>query len=387
MVDGMGITHIFSINTGRSGSDYLTELLAQATNTVSLHEGLPIMNGQPMRQFNNGDSDTLSQLMPLKMQEIQKKRKPGKIYCETNHSYIKGWGELIPDAYIPQESLGVIILNRDVQKTVHSLLRVHEAPGTSEWSRTWYLEPDASQNLSTPSDKADPYDLCAWYVDEIRLRAKAYQKRFPRITYFECNLEQLNDYEFVLKLFETFGLNPTSELKAVCGRPLNTRTEWPKVSLDEVLAPPKYPSADSLPQNERAMLVVKMIEYLHQYHADDITAAKPDLAMGGTLASASVRIVAHAVPELEIIFQYSLAFTETERILLRDFLRSHSPRDLMFIAVKPPQIAGEPSCYDFNSPIGIGSLVRQLGPAGLFKTVWMMANGLWGKDYTHREAK
>ncbi|NJM27781.1 MAG: hypothetical protein HC856_05275 [Pseudanabaena sp. RU_4_16] len=106
-------------------------------------------------------------------------------------------------------------------------------PGTSESNRTWYLIPNAPLNLSTPVIGAKPYDLCKWYVEEIDLRAEDYKRKFPKITYPECDLEQLNDYNYVLEMFKDLGLKPSSELQEICGRSLNKRDEWPKLSLDE----------------------------------------------------------------------------------------------------------------------------------------------------------
>jgi hypothetical protein len=53
------------------------------------------------------------------------------------------------------------------------------------------------------------YDLCKWYVEEVSRRAEEYKRRFPKITYVECDLEQLNDYDFVVQMFEAFGLQPS----------------------------------------------------------------------------------------------------------------------------------------------------------------------------------
>ena len=134
----MSFKYIFSINSGRSGSDYLTELLSKASNTTSIHEGFPIMNGMPMKKFNEGNASELYKLVSLKMKQIHRQIKNGaKIYCETNHSYIKGWGYIIPDEYIPQEEIAIVILRRDIDRVAYSLLGVHNVPGTSESNRTW----------------------------------------------------------------------------------------------------------------------------------------------------------------------------------------------------------------------------------------------------------
>jgi len=78
------------------------------------------MNGSPMQKFNAGDDSELREL-PLKMRESERRvRMVVKSIAETNHSFIKGWGYLIPDAYVPQEEIEVIILRRDVDKTAPS---------------------------------------------------------------------------------------------------------------------------------------------------------------------------------------------------------------------------------------------------------------------------
>jgi hypothetical protein len=215
----MGIRYLFCINTGRSGSDYLTELFAQAENAVSLHEALPIMNGVPMQRYNEGDESALRALMPVKLAEIRKKASNGhKIYCETNHSFVKGWGWLVPEV-VPQEQIGVIVLRRAPEQVIHSHLRVRNVPGTTSWSRTWVLTPGAARDHCSAPDRDDHYGLCRWYVEEIERRAQAYKSRFPEITYLECDLEQLNDRRFVGEIFERFGLVPSPRLDETVGKP------------------------------------------------------------------------------------------------------------------------------------------------------------------------
>lgn len=382
----MSIKYIFSINTGRCGSDYLTELFSMAANTISLHEGFPIMNGAPMQQFNDGNPEALHQLMPLKVKQILKQSQHSKkVYCETNHSFIKGWGYLLPDTYIPQQEIGVVILHREVEKIIHSLLRVHEVPGISEWSRTWYLLPQATRNFNHPPDKANLYELCRWYIEETNLRAEDYKQKFPKITYFECDLEQLNHYDFVLRMFHGFGLTSTSGLRSACGKTINMRHEWPTISLDDIFAPTRYPNADYLEPSQRDSLVQDMIRYLRDRHPDTIAAIKPDLAMGGTILPAIAKLVAHAEDELEHVFQYQLKFTETEQILIAECIRCLSPYDVAFVVFRRKPEPGIAYTYDFNLAFDMKDIVRRLGIIGFFQMLWMMLIGIWGKDYTHRK--
>jgi hypothetical protein len=378
------IKYIFSINAGRSGSDYLTELLSKAVDTVSVHEGAPAMIGSPMQQFNEGDETALRALMPVKMKQIQNKSGRGKrIYCETNTSYIKGWGYLFPDQYAPQDEIGVVILQRDVEKTAYSILRIHEVPGTSEWSRAWWLTPGARRNLSQPPKNANPYDLCKWYVEEVRLRAEEYKERFPYITYVECDLEQLNDRDFILEMFAILGLVPSPKLEDVVGKPLNLRNEWPRPSLEELLAPSPYPSADSLKEVEREALVAEMVAHLHNCRVREIATMEPNYSQGGTLFDAAIGVVARAEHELEEAFQYALKFTETEWVLILEFLHSVNPHDVWFVTALRSPPPGLVYRYDLNITPSIGIFVRRLGPLAILKALWMTAGHLFGRDYTH----
>ncbi|MEM9926594.1 MAG: hypothetical protein AAF915_23050 [Cyanobacteria bacterium P01_D01_bin.50] len=380
----MSIKYIFCINSGRSGSDYLTELLSKAENTVSIHEGFPVMNGSPMEEFNRGDEGELKKLMPLKLKEIRKKNKNGqKIYCETNHSFIKGWGYLIPDTYIPQEEIGIIILKRDVDKTAYSLLRVRDVPGSSKWTRTWLLTPNVERNISEPAVNANPYELCKWYVEETYLRAEEYKKMFPRIKYVECNLEQLNQYDFVIEMFANFGLVAKSELQDIVGRIVNVRNERRKLPLEELLAVPKYPSADNLENKKRDELIDRMLNYLQKNKADEIAQAQPDDAMGGTFAMEATRIVDNAEQELEEEFKYSLMFTETELILIWDLLRIINPKDILLICCQRSSSPGISYSYDFNQTLNIIEMIQKIG---LIQVISMIVKGIWKKDYSHRQA-
>lgn len=379
----MSVRYLFCINTGRSGSDYLTEVLAQAHNTVSLHEALPIMNGAPMQRFNEGDEAALRALMPLKLAEIRKKSRNGrKVYCETNHSFIKGWGYLIPEA-IPQEEIGVIVLRRPAEQVIHSHLRVRNVPGTTRWSRTWVLTPGAARDRRPP-DRNDHYALCRWYVEEVEQRAQAYRDRFPDIDYLECDLEELNDRHFVGEMFDRFGLVPSPGLDDAVGRPLNARAEWPPASLEELLAPPSRPPADGLPAPQRDRLVAEMVAYLRARKRRELRAMTPDLAMGGSLYADTTSIAARAERELEEAFDVSLRFTDTEMVLAHELLHSVAPRDLILTAIRRTAPPGLSYTYDFNSVLTPGLILRRLGVRGLLGVGRLMLRRRWGEDYSHR---
>lgn len=380
----MSIRYLFCINTGRCGSDYLTELLAKAANAVSVHEGLPIMNGVPMQRFNEGDESALRALIPTKLAQMHKKAGDGRrIYCETNHSFIKGWGYLLPEL-ISQEEIGVIVLRRSEEKVIHSHLRVRNVPGTTGWSRTWVLTPGAARDTCPPPDGDDHYALCRWYVEEVEWRARAYQARFPDITYLECDLEQLNDHHFVREMFDRFGLTPSPQLDRAVGKPLNARAEWPPETMAELLAPSPHPSADRLPALERDGLIAEMVAYLMARRRSELREARPDPAMGGSLYADITNTVARARPELEGEFEVSLRFTDIEMFLTHELLYTVAAGDLSFMAIRRTPPPGLSYAYDFNVLPTPGLVARRSGVRGLLKMSELMLKGLWGRDATHR---
>lgn len=379
----MPIKFVFCINSGRSGSDYLTALLHHASNAVSVHEGLPIMNGRPMQQFNNGDDGPLRELMSVKLREIHRAVKPGRIYCETNHSFIKGWGHLVPE-FIPQEEIGVVVLRRDVDRTAHSLLRVHDVPGLTEWAKTWYLIPGSARDSVPLPKTATPLERCRWYVREIDERAKAFQQQFPQITYFECDLEELNDMQVVRRLFETFGLAPASTLDSVVGRRMNPKQEWPKVDIDELTKPAVYPRADDLSPDDRDNLLGEMLDYLEATRPQETAGLQADDRMAGTRYLSAIRLVAEAERELEEQFHTALLFTDAEQILMHELVRKRYPRDPVFLAHRREPAPGIAYRFDYNQVMTLRHSVRTLGIFGLLKVVGLAIRGQWRKDFSHR---
>lgn len=381
----MGVKYIFSINSGRSGSDYLTKLLSCSTNTVSIHEGFPIMNGIPMVKFNNDNESELKTLMPLKLKQIRKSvGHKNKVYCETNHSFIKGWGYLLPDNYIPQEEIAVIILRRNIQDTIYSLLRIHDIPGSSQANRTWYLPIKSEKNISNFSENSNPYDICKWYINEINLRAEKYKYDFPKITYVESNLEDLNDYKIVLKIFRKLGLNPSDKLKTACGKPLNKRNEWPRLTLEKLVELPAYPKADALSPVDRDKLLISCLLYIKNQHYKSLESMKPNYAMGGTLALSATSIISKIETILEDNFRYLIKYSDFESTLILELVRTVSPHDFVFVFAQrctEPFIHYE---YDFNVIPNINTVLSKLGICALPSILRVALKGMWGRDYTHR---
>ena len=374
----MPIRYVFCINPGRSGSEYLARVLACAAGAVGAHEAFPVMNGRAMQRFNVGEEAELRALMPAKVKAIGKRHRRGRVYFETNHSFIKGWGYLFPDAHAPQSEIGVVVLRRDPEKVAASLLRVRDVPGLTAWARAWYLTPNAQRDLHPLSAGATPLDRCRWYVREVELRSEDYKRRFPRITYFDATLEELNDPETARRMFATFGLEPGPRLDEVVGKPTNAKEEWPRWPLEELTAPPAHPSAGDLPPAERDKLLAEMRAHLHRTRGAELAAVPPDPRYAGTRFLGVTRVFADAERELENLFGRAILFTDFEQTLRHELLRSVAPRDPAFLIHRrtaPPGIGYE---FEYNRMPSLGALVRTLGVLGTAGVIWNAAHGKLG---------
>lgn len=250
------IRYIFCISPGRSGSDYLSKIFAHAGGVRSVHEGAPQMNGRVMRSFLRGNAKPMQALMPRKMAEIERLTGNHRVYAETNHCFIKGFGWLLP-GFLKQEEMGVVLLRRDTDQVVNSFCRIHSTPVTRS-GRNWVITPSA-KNCLTPLPESvtrmkwwaceahrvffhraailrllgrrpnyypqwvqrAERELTQWYVTETYARADAYRARFPDITYCDVALEDLNSHDGVAGMFQRFGLKPLSTLSSVIGKRTN----------------------------------------------------------------------------------------------------------------------------------------------------------------------
>ena len=253
-------TYLFSVSTGRSGSKYLCNLLRHAEDCCSRHEPQPTMSGRPMYEYLRGNPEPLAELMPKKIRAIEAARGERRVYSETNHCFIKGFGWLIPK-WLPQEEITVIVLRRNPAAIRDSLRRIgcspflpagdqwiitpaaadHHVPLPEEFSfpmarfrlyrlllRT-VMRPGVSRLLTGGRRSAPPFirryeaALLDWYIAETDARWRAFEARFPGIQAVEVRLEELNQEAVVEALFDRLGLRPAKTLADVVGKSANLK--------------------------------------------------------------------------------------------------------------------------------------------------------------------
>lgn len=139
--------YIFCINTGRSGSDYLSKIFDHVSGCQSFHEPNPICNGQVMYRYALGELEPMRKAVREKVEAIKKKGE-SLLYVEINHCFIKGFGWFIPQ-YFPEENIGVIFLKRERSKIAESLMRVGASP-LDKLGRKWISTPEMKEPLVPP---------------------------------------------------------------------------------------------------------------------------------------------------------------------------------------------------------------------------------------------
>lgn len=222
---------IFCINSGRSGSNYLSELLGTAEEVISYHEPSPSMTGDYLRMINKFDYATSFSKRRLKsstIKDILLKIPDGKIYCETNHMFIKTFFDVVTQDF---PKIEVIILRRYLPKVLKSFIELGYFSDKNQAWRFWMSSPNAVTAAIPCIDvdaNLDQWDLSIAYLIDIEARAKRFQQEYPGINTYEVPLEELNNFTKVESLFEQLKITSTDATREIYTQQINQRKEAKK---------------------------------------------------------------------------------------------------------------------------------------------------------------
>ena len=170
----LGKRALFTVTTGRSGSNLLTEVLSCRSSICSLHEPSPSFDSvmSLVQQYPFVANEFL---LKKKKKAIERSLGQKLIYSESSHLFCKGFLEAwldIDELPIPD----LICLDRDLRKVSKSLYQLNTIPARTWKGVRYYLSPSDGRNLTALPDwkSLNDYQLCFWYCLEIEARKKHY---------------------------------------------------------------------------------------------------------------------------------------------------------------------------------------------------------------------
>lgn len=219
---------LFCINSGRCGSQYLSQILGTAEEVVSYHEQPPPMVGDYLNLINKQDyAETFSKrrYKSHALKNILLKLPQKKVYCDTSHMFIKTFFDVIVEDF---PNLQVIILRRNLAHVLKSFVELgYFSPENKNWP-LWMSSPNAKTaaiKCIDCDDNLDQYDLCIAYLIDIEARAIRFQKEYPGIKTYEIRLEYMSEFEKIETLFKDLNITVTDETKNIYSQKINQRKQ------------------------------------------------------------------------------------------------------------------------------------------------------------------
>ena len=219
--------HLFTITTGRSGTEWLARVLGLFSDVRAEHEPKPRFSScfravvaapQVAREFWEKE----------KLPRLARVTKP--IYAETSHLACKGFLECLPALGVVPE---LVHLRRDPRAVARSLWSLESIPGRSLRGVRYYLSPWDPNHLPVEPSRAErwsDYQLCYWYCLEIDARARHLERVLaPHGTrVHRVELAELQTPAGIAALGEKLALGPLStlgklKLAALAARPVNEK--------------------------------------------------------------------------------------------------------------------------------------------------------------------
>jgi hypothetical protein len=196
-------TLVVTVTAGRTGTTFLTHLLALCPDTTSLHEPEPSF--VPVLRLAQHDPDLARRfLLAYKLPFVA--ALPTRRYVETGHLLCKGFLE-------PLLALGVaphaIALRRAPRRVAASLLSRRTVPGRGKLGLKYLLHPGDPGVLALPGwTRLSDYQLCFWYALEIERRQRAYRGPVAAAggAWVDVTAEELHDAGRFIALAEALSL-------------------------------------------------------------------------------------------------------------------------------------------------------------------------------------
>ena len=220
---------IFTVTTGRSGTEYLTHVLGLFRDVHAEHEPEPSFT-TAFRVIAAAPELASSFWLEHKLPRIAAVDAP--IYAETSHVVCKGFLESAVDLGLRPM---LVHLVRPYRAIARSLLALNTIPSRTYNGVRYYLGPTDRVLLPVPREVFErwhDYQLCYWYCLEIGERARVYAERYGSlgVRVERVELDAIGSVEGIRELGRRLDLGPlspagTRELTQLAGRRTNTKSD------------------------------------------------------------------------------------------------------------------------------------------------------------------
>ena len=219
--------HIFSINPGRAGSGFLSELLATDKRVQSYHEPRPRMTGSWMvRALADLEGSREERRVKVSGINFLAAMRPARqIYAETSHMFCKSFHDVVLGAY---SDVDVIILRRDIAETLKSFLDLgFFGSGDVAWPMWMHRPEEHGSFLRIPPDfvPRNATEQAILYLVDIEKRAQTLPSLYPEARFHAYRLEEIARPEGARRLFASLGLEWAEASDAATRRLVNRRSE------------------------------------------------------------------------------------------------------------------------------------------------------------------
>jgi hypothetical protein len=160
---------IFTVCTGRCGTELLAQRQGQLPGVTALHEPKPAFQSV-MRDTQQDHRFAIDFWEREKLPAIA--QTPHAIYAETTHVFCKGFLEPLLNLGLTPD---LVMLARSHREVALSLFRLNCVPARTEAGLAFLLSPDDPGVLPIIDwEELHDYQLCYWYCLEIERRQQEY---------------------------------------------------------------------------------------------------------------------------------------------------------------------------------------------------------------------
>ena len=189
---------IFSANSGRCGSRFLSAAIGHLTGIPSFHEPCPWLINEVCRDINNAEvkfSENTKRVLYEKIRFIIENARDGW-YCETSQMFIKC---LVDTVLLNFKDVYVIYLERNLDEVLLSYYR-------KCWRREidWFLQPQWKANFLRKKGNFSFMDIVEFNWHEVKARYEAYKHRFTKT--WEFDFKDMNNLDEYYRMFDHFGM-------------------------------------------------------------------------------------------------------------------------------------------------------------------------------------